>query len=29
MVLENRPSPTPTGRTDEPDMGTGLIDTER
>ena len=29
MVLENRPAPTPTGRTDEPDMGTGLIDTER
>ena len=29
MVLENRPAPTPTGRADEPDMGTGLIDTER
>ena len=29
MVLENRPAPTPTGRTEEPDMGTGLIDTER
>ena len=29
MVLENRPTPTPTGRTEEPDMGTGLIDTER